>query len=208
MHHNAERWSRAGQGAAINRDEFTSDLRLEILLHRRILLQPPSLRSCLCSGCHAWLANVWQPLWIQPPRGYAGCFLLALRRLFYPQLSSFQNFSVPQHHLSCGSSWFAPAIAAAAISFFFKKTKSQHLPWARFWLFVIHFCTFSLFSTDRFLPWSVRQDWQHFYQILSPLASLQELLPFFSGSITSAITSLMISCIFHLLEIGTCELSC
>lgn len=94
MRHDAERRSRTGQGAAINRDEFTSDLRLEILLHRRIFLQPPSLRSCLCSGCHTWLANVWQPLRIQPQRGYAGCFLLALWRLFYPQLSTVSRILV------------------------------------------------------------------------------------------------------------------
>lgn len=66
----------------------------------------------------------------------------------------------------------------------------------------------SLFSTERFLPWWVRWDWQLSYQILSPLASLQELLPVFSGSITSAITSLMIFRIFHLLKTGTCELFC
>lgn len=104
-----------------------------------------------------------------------------------------------------------PCNAAGTISLFSKR-RSQHLPWAPSLLFVvIHifplFCTSSLFPTARFVPWALRWDWQLFYQILSPLASLQELLPFFSGSITTAITSLMISWIFHLLEIGTCELS-
>lgn len=177
--------------------------RLMILLHRWILFPPLPSELALYQS---HLAHLLLPTFLHPalawlvPHGFC-CHLWGSLSTISTLLVSPLLWQLLIH----------PCSAAGTISLFPRwgvSVSPGHNPCS---LLLFTFSPvldlLSLFPTARFVPRALRWDWQLFYQILSPLASLQELLPFFSGSITTAITSLMISWIFHLLEIGTCELS-